>query len=279
MRYFMFAGLTSLMSSGAHVLPLMQFMRGLPYAIKPANLVMAYWWDLATLLLALENRSDEELLEAIGLARACAIPLSLREIAELDSTEWRGLLIWHCMRRIWRTCRLRSQRAHCIAPLRVWNIRPGCCSTSAAYPDGGKREYAVSLLSVFVRAGAHCESVKRITPFAHQNGLTLERRRVGEKIELHQRVAVPLIEWKYLSPIRSTGLPARVVIGRSKSALQRLAVAYGFSTFKLGGGQSNLTGRMGLDNPLLVEVLQGRCEQVPDMRSSYSSGAHPRGTS
>ncbi|MBE0193398.1 hypothetical protein FOT95_17225 [Klebsiella michiganensis] len=27
------------------------------------------------------------------------------------------------------------------------------------------------------------------------------------------------------------------------------------------------------------EFLYGRCEQVPDMRSSYSSGAHPRGTS
>ncbi|EFU9683184.1 hypothetical protein HRR67_004245 [Escherichia coli] len=26
-------------------------------------------------------------------------------------------------------------------------------------------------------------------------------------------------------------------------------------------------------------VDYGRCEQVPDMRSSYSSGAHPRGTS
>ncbi|WP_410402407.1 anion permease [Escherichia coli] len=26
-------------------------------------------------------------------------------------------------------------------------------------------------------------------------------------------------------------------------------------------------------------VIKGRCEQVPDMRSSYSSGAHPRGTS
>ncbi len=26
-------------------------------------------------------------------------------------------------------------------------------------------------------------------------------------------------------------------------------------------------------------VRYGRCEQVPDMRSSYSSGAHPRGTS
>ncbi|MGA6645332.1 oxidoreductase, partial [Escherichia coli] len=43
-------------------------------------------------LLALENRSDEELLEAIGLARACAIPLSLREIAELDSTELAGII-------------------------------------------------------------------------------------------------------------------------------------------------------------------------------------------
>ncbi len=29
----------------------------------------------------------------------------------------------------------------------------------------------------------------------------------------------------------------------------------------------------------LVAIRYGRCEQVPDMRSSYSSGAHPRGTS
>ncbi|MFY3409728.1 hypothetical protein ACOS7U_10475 [Escherichia coli] len=28
-----------------------------------------------------------------------------------------------------------------------------------------------------------------------------------------------------------------------------------------------------------IEMHKGRCEQVPDMRSSYSSGAHPRGTS
>ncbi|EFD1104901.1 hypothetical protein FFW94_22650 [Escherichia coli] len=28
-----------------------------------------------------------------------------------------------------------------------------------------------------------------------------------------------------------------------------------------------------------IPVSEGRCEQVPDMRSSYSSGAHPRGTS
>ena len=29
----------------------------------------------------------------------------------------------------------------------------------------------------------------------------------------------------------------------------------------------------------LLRKFEGRCEQVPDMRSSYSSGAHPRGTS
>ena len=29
----------------------------------------------------------------------------------------------------------------------------------------------------------------------------------------------------------------------------------------------------------LTQLLYGRCEQVPDMSSSYSSGAHPRGTS
>ncbi len=29
----------------------------------------------------------------------------------------------------------------------------------------------------------------------------------------------------------------------------------------------------------LRQEYKGRCEQVPDMRSSYSSGAHPRGTS
>ncbi|MBE8943927.1 hypothetical protein G9445_29135, partial [Escherichia coli] len=29
----------------------------------------------------------------------------------------------------------------------------------------------------------------------------------------------------------------------------------------------------------LILEAKGRCEQVPDMRSSYSSGAHPRGTS
>ncbi|GDJ45525.1 transposase [Escherichia coli] len=32
-------------------------------------------------------------------------------------------------------------------------------------------------------------------------------------------------------------------------------------------------------SPAKFHECFGRCEQVPDMRSSYSSGAHPRGTS
>ncbi|VTX94420.1 Pyrimidine-specific ribonucleoside hydrolase RihA [Escherichia coli] len=40
----------------------------------------------------------------------------------------------------------------------------------------------------------------------------------------------------------------------------------------------NQTPEKTLRNVLRMLTL-GRCEQVPDMRSSYSSGAHPRGTS
>ncbi len=35
----------------------------------------------------------------------------------------------------------------------------------------------------------------------------------------------------------------------------------------------------GVVNKSIAIKHKGRCEQVPDMRSSYSSGAHPRGTS
>ncbi|MBD3705877.1 MFS transporter [Klebsiella pneumoniae] len=39
-----------------------------------------------------------------------------------------------------------------------------------------------------------------------------------------------------------------------------------------------MSDKLGLRKHLLWTIT-GRCEQVPDMRSSYSSGAHPRGTS
>ncbi|XAX79837.1 conjugal transfer mating-pair stabilization protein TraG (plasmid) [Klebsiella pneumoniae] len=42
----------------------------------------------------------------------------------------------------------------------------------------------------------------------------------------------------------------------------------------------SMTGQMNENlTQQFANFVQGRCEQVPDMRSSYSSGAHPRGTS
>ena len=44
--------------------------------------------------------------------------------------------------------------------------------------------------------------------------------------------------------------------------------------------QCNLTAlALGYSTTDDFDKIYGRCEQVPDMRSSYSSGAHPRGTS
>ena len=43
----------------------------------------------------------------------------------------------------------------------------------------------------------------------------------------------------------------------------------------LSAGSGSRMGAMTADVPKSL----GRCEQVPDMRSSCSSGAHPRGTS
>jgi glycerol dehydrogenase len=90
---FMFAGLTSLMSSGAHAAAAHAIYEGFTVCDKTREFGHGLLVGFGNLcLLALENRSDEELLEAIGLARACAIPLSLREIAELDSTELAGII-------------------------------------------------------------------------------------------------------------------------------------------------------------------------------------------
>ncbi len=89
----MFAGLTSLMSSGAHAAAAHAIYEGFTVCDKTREFGHGLLVGFGNLcLLALENRSDEELLEAIGLARACAIPLSLREIAELDSTELAGII-------------------------------------------------------------------------------------------------------------------------------------------------------------------------------------------
>lgn len=51
------------------------------------------------------------------------------------------------------------------------------------------------------------------------------------------------------------------------------------SVFVADGAGSVSQGGEGAMLAVNEAMAYGRCEQVPDMRSSYSSGAHPRGTS
>jgi len=84
----MFAGLTSLMSSGAHAAASHAIYEGFTVCDKTREFGHGLLVGFGNLcLLALENRSDEELLEAIRLAKACAVPLRLSEIAELTTDE------------------------------------------------------------------------------------------------------------------------------------------------------------------------------------------------
>ncbi|MFO6298089.1 iron-containing alcohol dehydrogenase family protein [Rahnella selenatireducens] len=85
---FMFAGLTSLMSSGAHAAASHAIYEGFTVCDKTREFGHGLLVGFGNLcLLALENRSDEELMEAIRLAHACAVPLRLSEIAELNAEE------------------------------------------------------------------------------------------------------------------------------------------------------------------------------------------------
>jgi glycerol dehydrogenase-like iron-containing ADH family enzyme len=85
---FMFAGLTSLMSSGAHAAASHAIYEGFTVCEKTREFGHGLLVGLGNLcLLALEQRSDAELLEAINLAKTCAIPLRLADIATLTFAE------------------------------------------------------------------------------------------------------------------------------------------------------------------------------------------------
>lgn len=85
---FMFAGLTSLMSSGAHAAAAHAIYEGFTVCDKTRAFGHGLLVGFGNLcLLALENRSDEELMGAIQLAHDCAVPLRLREIADLTAEE------------------------------------------------------------------------------------------------------------------------------------------------------------------------------------------------
>lgn len=84
---FLYAGLTSIMSSGAHTAAAHALYDGFTVCDKTRSVAHGLLVGFGNLcLLALEGRSDDELLAALTLARASAIPVHLNEIAP-DLTE------------------------------------------------------------------------------------------------------------------------------------------------------------------------------------------------
>ena len=85
---FTFAGLTSLMSNGAHAAAAHAIYESFTFCDKTRDYghgLLVGYGNLC--LLALENRGDEELLHEMALARACGVPLSLTAIADLNEQE------------------------------------------------------------------------------------------------------------------------------------------------------------------------------------------------
>ncbi|MGA8120177.1 iron-containing alcohol dehydrogenase family protein [Rouxiella badensis] len=79
---FLYAGLTSIMSNGAHTGAAHALYDGFTACEKTRHIAHGLLVGFGNLcLLALENRSDEELLVALELARASAIPVHLNEIS------------------------------------------------------------------------------------------------------------------------------------------------------------------------------------------------------
>ncbi|WP_130834504.1 iron-containing alcohol dehydrogenase family protein [[Erwinia] mediterraneensis] len=85
---FTWAGLTSLMSNGAHAAAAHAIYEGFTFCDKTREFGHGLLVGFGNLcLLALENRADEELLQEMRLARACGVPLTLAEIAPLEPDE------------------------------------------------------------------------------------------------------------------------------------------------------------------------------------------------
>lgn len=85
---FTWAGLTSLMSNGAHAAAAHAIYEGFTFCDKTRDFghgLLVGYGNLC--LLALEDRSDDELLQEMRLARACGVPLTLAEIAVPDEDE------------------------------------------------------------------------------------------------------------------------------------------------------------------------------------------------
>lgn len=85
---FTWAGLTSLMSNGAHAAASHAIYEGFTFCDKTREFGHGLLVGFGNLcLLALEARSDDEVLAEMRLARDCGVPLTLTEIADLDTAE------------------------------------------------------------------------------------------------------------------------------------------------------------------------------------------------
>lgn len=85
---FTWAGLTSLMSNGAHAAASHAIYEGFTFCDKTREYGHGLLVGFGNLcLLALEDRSDEEILSEMRLARECGIPLTLSAIASLEAEE------------------------------------------------------------------------------------------------------------------------------------------------------------------------------------------------
>ncbi|ERK18401.1 Glycerol dehydrogenase [Pantoea sp. AS-PWVM4] len=85
---FTWAGLTSLMSNGAHAAASHAIYEGFTFCDKTREFGHGLLVGFGNLcLLALEQRSDDEVLAEMRLARDCGVPLTLTEIADLDTAE------------------------------------------------------------------------------------------------------------------------------------------------------------------------------------------------
>jgi len=85
---FIYAGFTSIMGIGDHVAAAHALFDGFTVLEKTREFghgLLVGYGNLC--LLALENRSDAEILSAIQLAKQCGVPVSLNEIASLDAAE------------------------------------------------------------------------------------------------------------------------------------------------------------------------------------------------
>lgn len=96
---FLYAGLTSVMSNGGHTGAAHALYEGFTGCARTRHVAHGLLVGFGNLcLLALEQRHDNEIASAIGLARAAGIPVTLEEIAPGLTPQERGTILQRAVR-------------------------------------------------------------------------------------------------------------------------------------------------------------------------------------